>query len=188
MLYDELKPRLVIRKGVYKPLEDSRMMGRAIEQYAFGKMLDLGTGTGIQGIIAALRGCDVTFADINPEAVACAKENARINGVKGRFVVSDLFSNIKGKFNVISFDPPFLRSKSIGSGRINVSTDGGLNGREVMDAFLDTYKKHVMRRHTIFMTESWWNDFKGDIRELNAEIIARRHYPLLGDCILLKFG
>jgi release factor glutamine methyltransferase len=187
MLFDDIKPRLKIYPSVYKPLEDSRILGRAVEKYSFGKMLDLGCGSGIQGIIAAKMGCDVTFADLNPHAVECASENAKINGIKGKFIVSSVFSNIKGKFNTISFDPPYLKSKPIITGRTNPSTDGGARGREVIDIFLDSYKKHVMKDHTVIMVESYWNDFKRDIKRLDAKVVERLHYPLLGDFVVLKF-
>jgi len=187
MLYEQIRPKLQIRKSVYKPLGDSMMLGHAVEKYAFGKMLDLGTGTGIQGIIGALKGCKVTFADINPNAIKCAMENAKLNGVKGSFIVSDLFKNVKGKFNTISIDPPFLKSGPVSSGRTDPSFDGGINGREVIDGFLDNYRKHVMKDHTVLMVGSYLTHFENDLRELNGEIVERRHYPLLGDYVVLKF-
>jgi release factor glutamine methyltransferase len=187
MLFDDIKPHLKIYRSVYKPLEDSRMLGRAVEKYSFGKMLDLGTGSGIQGIIGAKMGCSVTFADVNFQAVECAKENAKANNVKGKFVVSNLFSNIKGKFNTISFDSPYLRSKPISTGRTNPSTDGGVKGREIIDIFLDNYKKHVMKDHVILIVESYWNNFQNDIERFDAEVVERLHYPLLGDIVVLKF-
>ncbi len=187
MLYDDIRPKLQIQKRVYKPLEDSRMLGHAVERYAFGRMLDLGTGTGIQGIIGAKKGCRVTFADINPDAVECAKENAKQNRVKGNFVVSDLFSNIRGKFNTISFDPPYLASKPLETAGTNHSVDGGTDGREVIDVFLENYRKYILKKHVILMVESYWNNFKQDVKGLDAEIVGRKHYPLLGDCIVMKF-
>jgi release factor glutamine methyltransferase len=187
MLYDEIKPKLTVRKTVYKPLEDARMLGKCVEEYAFGKMLDMGTGTGIQGIVGALKGCDVTFSDVNPNAVECAKENAKLFNVKGKFVVSNVFLNIKGKFNTIAFDPPYLRSSALSKGRANPATDGGINGREVIDVFLANYEKHVLDEHVVLMVESWWNNFKKDMQDLDAQIVAKKHYPLLGDCVVLKF-
>ena len=187
MLYDEIKPGLKMRKGVYRPLEDARMMGRLMEEQAFGKMLDMGCGTGIQGIIAAKMGCDVMFADINPNAIECAMENARSNGIRGKFVVSDVFSNIRGKFNTIAFNAPFLATRPVEAGKTNPATDGGIDGREVIDVFLDNYKRFVLRDHAVFMTESYWNDFGADVKRLRASIVARKHYPLLGDCVVLRF-
>ncbi len=49
-------------------------------------VLDLGTGTGILGIAAAMLGARrVLGIDVDPKAVETAAENARINGVAGRF-------------------------------------------------------------------------------------------------------
>ncbi len=49
-------------------------------------VLDVGTGTGILGIAAAMLGAQrVVGIDVDPKAVETAAENARINGVAGRF-------------------------------------------------------------------------------------------------------
>jgi release factor glutamine methyltransferase len=107
-------------------------------------------------------------------------------GVKGKFVVTDLFSNIKGKYNVIAFNAPFLASGGLDSGRTNPATDGGISGREVLDRFLENYRKYVLKDHMVFISESWWNHFEDDIKQFHAKIAAKKHYPLLGDCVILK--
>ncbi len=49
-------------------------------------VLDLGTGTGILGIAAAMLGAErVLGIDVDPKAVETAAENGRVNGVAGRF-------------------------------------------------------------------------------------------------------
>ncbi len=53
-------------------------------------VLDLGCGVGITGISAALAGARVTFADVMPEAVVLARQNAARNRVDGEFVRFDL--------------------------------------------------------------------------------------------------
>ena len=72
-------------------------------------MLDLGTGSGVNGIVAAARSSDVVAVDVNPSAVECARKNAELNGVGSRCGVreSDLFENVTGRFDLIVFDPPF---------------------------------------------------------------------------------
>jgi ribosomal protein L11 methyltransferase len=48
-------------------------------------VLDVGTGTGVLAIVAALSGAsDVLGVDIDPEAVRAAKRNAALNGVRAR--------------------------------------------------------------------------------------------------------
>lgn len=74
--------------------------------------LDIGTGCGILGVFAALRGYSVTAIDIEPEAVACARANAKRNGVEKQMCVmeGDLFSPVEGEvFDVVVFNLPFFR-------------------------------------------------------------------------------
>ncbi len=73
------------------------------------RVLDLGTGSGVNGIVAAARAGEVVAVDVNPAAVACARENAARNGVAERFAAreSDLFAAVDGRFDLIVFDPPF---------------------------------------------------------------------------------
>ena len=40
-------------KSVYEPREDSNLLEKYVRQYAKGKVLDIGTGSGIQAIAAA---------------------------------------------------------------------------------------------------------------------------------------
>lgn len=75
------------------------------------KVLDLGCGTGVVGIVAA-RKCgpeQVFLTDIDPRAVALARENARLNGVSGvHLIVSEGFSNIDTSgFDLILSNPPY---------------------------------------------------------------------------------
>ncbi len=182
MLYDQVN--IMTERGVYRPMEDSKLLAEVVEKYAFGKALDLGTGTGIQGIVAALKGCDVTFADINASAVANARRNALQNNVKGTFVVSDMFENIRGKFNTIMFNPPYLESENVGGK--NQDLDGGLRGRVLIDKFLSEYASYVMEDHVIILLESSANKYEHDVEKLNAEIVAKAHY-FFEDLVVLKF-
>jgi len=72
-------------------------------------VLDMGTGSGVNAVLAASKASRVTAVDVNPNAVKCAKNNAKLNHVSSRIKVfhSDLFRNVKGKFDLIIFDPPF---------------------------------------------------------------------------------
>jgi len=74
--------------------------------------LDLGTGSGILAVFAALRGYDVTAIDIEPGAVASARANAELNGVESQMHVmeGDLFSPVENQsFDVVLFNLPFFR-------------------------------------------------------------------------------
>ena len=192
--------------SVYVPAEDSDLLAKAVTDLAFGKALDIGTGTGIQGIVASLKGCDVTFADIDPNALSLARRNASANSVKGRFVKSDLFSKVSGKFNTIIFNPPYVPSAPLDSRRRNIHSlakpfraldpnkskraytalDGGTRGREVIDRFLSEYKAHVMKDHIVLMIESSFNGYKSDVKRLKARVVGKSHY-FFEDLVVLAF-
>jgi release factor glutamine methyltransferase len=73
------------------------------------RVLDLGTGSGVNAVVAAAAGADVLAVDVNPVAVGCARANAAANGVAGRVDVreSDVFDAVDGRFDLVVFDPPF---------------------------------------------------------------------------------
>lgn len=74
------------------------------------EFLEVGVGSGITSVIAALKGANVTGVDINPDAVKNAKANANLHKVENNtnFIVSDLFENIGDKtFDVIYWNVPF---------------------------------------------------------------------------------
>lgn len=72
--------------------------------------LEIGVGSGITSVMAALKGANVTGVDINPDAIENAKVNAKLHKVETvtNFIVSDLFENIEGKlFDIIYWNVPF---------------------------------------------------------------------------------
>ncbi|MFC5816374.1 methyltransferase [Nonomuraea harbinensis] len=73
------------------------------------RVLDMGTGCGVNAILAASRSRDVVAVDVNPHAVEAARGNAARNGVADRVTVleSDVFAAVEGDFDLIVFDPPF---------------------------------------------------------------------------------
>lgn len=73
------------------------------------RVLDMGAGSGINALLAALTSSEVVAVDINPKAVEATVANAVRNGVADRIqvAVSDLFDRVEGGFDVIAFNPPF---------------------------------------------------------------------------------
>lgn len=70
------------------------------------KVIDLGTGTGILAIGAALLGLDVTAVEIDSKALKQAKNNAENLGVDIDFVEKDIES-VTGDFDAVLMNPPF---------------------------------------------------------------------------------
>jgi release factor glutamine methyltransferase len=101
-----------IPPNVFSPVPwEHNLLAKAVlrEVRETDRVLDMGTGSGVQAILAASKSSNITAVDVNPFAVECAKANVNLNKLSSRITVkeSDLFENVKGKFDLIIFDPPF---------------------------------------------------------------------------------
>ncbi|MDF3142959.1 MULTISPECIES: methyltransferase [unclassified Streptomyces] len=80
-----------------------------------GSFLEVGCGTGVTAITAALRGCSrVCALDINPVAVENSRLNALRHGVGDRVTIlkSNLFSelDVSNRFDLIYWNSPFIEA------------------------------------------------------------------------------
>jgi len=152
---------------VYEPGEDSILLMENLVDVRGKKVLDMGTGTGIQAINALKRGCEIALGvDINPYAIRLSRENAELNKVdrKGFFFQSDLFKNIDwimeelgiDRFDVILFNAPYLPTSQEErlEGYINYAFDGGVDGREVIDRFISEAGRYLKRGGVIQIVQS----------------------------------
>lgn len=100
------------------PRQDTETLAEAalglIRERGYKTCLDMCAGTGCIGIaLARLSGVRTTLADISPEALSLERENAERNGVAAEFAESDMFSQIKGDFDIIVSNPPYLASSDM---------------------------------------------------------------------------
>ncbi len=122
----------------------SLVIGSAEEN---SQILDLCTGSGAIAIAVykelEKRGmpAKVTAVDISAEALEVAKANAEANGAEITFLQSDLFKRLRGRFDIIVSNPPYIPSKDIEGLQQEVrdfephlALDGGEDG-------LDYYRK-----------------------------------------------
>ena len=73
------------------------------------EILEIGTGSGCIAIyLKKETNCNVVAVDVSSDALDVAKANASNNNVDIRFVCSNVFSNISGKFDVIISNPPYI--------------------------------------------------------------------------------
>jgi HemK-related putative methylase len=121
--------RLHVPPTVFHPkyFGSSRILMGYVSRLPLGgrRFLDMGTGTGIVGIVAALQGAVVTAVDINPAAVEAARGNAAANGVSMEVLESDLFERVGARFDLIAWNPPFFPREALGmAGRAFFAGEG----------------------------------------------------------------
>ena len=118
----------------YLPREDSFLLQKCIKDYAHGRILDMGTGSGILAVEAARFSDEVIAADIDSGAIKSCQEKIQKNGSpKIKFIVSDLFAKVYGKFDLIIFNPPYLPNHPDTK---DIALDGGEKGYELAQRFL----------------------------------------------------
>jgi len=109
--FEYLGRTLVVPPQVQPIAGVAYLLGEAVlaEVQASDRVLDMGTGSGVNAILAAATAREVLAVDLNPYALEAARDNAVRNGVADRVTVreSDVFSAVDGQFDLIVFDPPF---------------------------------------------------------------------------------
>ena len=153
--------KITVFDSVYEPSEDSFLLAKSIKEGHWKKALDLGTGTGIQGINAALLGAkNVLCTDASRKALRNAEENVKSACLKAvfEFRKGNLFSGIgkEEKFGLIIFNPPYVESEKAKWRDL----DGGKKGREVIDRFLEQFPKHLEKEGECFFLQSSLNGIK----------------------------
>jgi len=121
-------------KSFYDLQEDSYLLERWVRKYANGKVLDIGTGSGIQAIAAAQSPQveSVLAVDVHNGVIGYCNKN--IKNPKIKFIKSDLFENVRGKFDAIIFNPPYLPQALE---LRDMELEGGKKGFEVIEKFLN---------------------------------------------------
>ena len=132
---------------IYEPLEDSYLLKEQVIKFARDKsVLDLGSGSGILAIAAEKAGAkSVLASDINEESIKHIK-NLNIKAIK-----SNLFASIKGKFDLIIFNPPYLPLDKREPFDSQLATTGGKKGDEIILLLLKQSKYHLNKDGIILL-------------------------------------
>lgn len=159
---------------VYQPSDDTFLLARNLNILPNKKVLEVGCGCGLLGILAASQGNQVTAVDINPFAVECSRLNAKINRVHEKFHVklSNLFEELNGeKFDIIVFNPPYLpqEKEEKTEGWLEKAWQGGLSGTEVIERFVNEVHNHVLEGGEIIMVISSISNPENTISGLGSQ-------------------
>ena len=152
-------------------------------------VLDIGTGTGVWGLLASRQGAQVTATDLPHVRLASVRENAERNGLTSPELISgDLFQPLVGRrFDRVLFNPPFhLANPRTASERAYLGgADGALMGR-----FLSGLPAHLNPGGSacIVLPRAERQQLAGTLSDFQVAVRAKTWLPLLGRsyCLELK--
>ena len=120
-------------------------------------VLDLCTGSGAVAVALACeaakdKNVSVTATDISDGALEVARENARLNKANVTFVKADLFDGVRGRFNLITANPPYVQSAEIATLPRDVrdfephlALDGGVDGLDCYRRIAEKINRYIVR-------------------------------------------
>ena len=147
---------------VYIPSDDTFLLAENLEIKKGQSVLEIGTGSGLVSMYASLLTDDVTATDINYNALELAEKNFKLNNIGTiKLAFGDLFEPVKDrKFDVILFNTPYLPTDSddIINDDLNYAFDGGLDGRKVIDRFINQVSNHLNDKGIVQIIQSSLSD------------------------------
>ncbi len=124
------------------------------------RTLDLGTGCGIQGLLAAKHSDRVVATDVNPRALNFAAFNARLNTVDNvELRQGDTFEPVTGEqFDLIVSNPPYVISPDADY----AYRDSGLPADSLCRAIVERVPEFLTDGGFAHLLVSWVHDPEGD--------------------------
>ena len=130
----------------------SLTLAAATPRDVVGRVLDLGTGCGVQALLADDSCGDVVATDRNPRASAYARLAAALAGTRLDVRTGDLLEPVAGeRFDLVVSNPPFV----VGPGRRYTYRDSGLGGDEVCRRLVQGLPAHLADDGLAVLLVNW---------------------------------
>jgi len=154
--------KLEIPEEIYVPSDDTYLLIENLKVIPSDLVLEIGTGSGIVALIAAVTAKKVVATDISPIAVNYARNNAIKNHLESKLEIrmGNLFEpiNEKESFDIILFNAPYLPENSglthNNADWLQNAWNGGKAGRKLIDPFILQCKKHLASSGRVQLVQS----------------------------------
>jgi methylase of polypeptide subunit release factors len=165
--------RVFPRYGVFSPSRPSYVELVAEAPPPAGLcVFDIGTGTGVLGLLAAKTGASVVLGtDVDPRAVACARDNVERFSLSAtvRVVQADLYP--EGRADRLLFNPPWLPGKP----RTLLDRSVFDPGSALLERYLAGAREHLTPGGEVWLVLGDLAERLGLRAETEVEERARRH-------------
>lgn len=145
-----------------------------------GRVLDLGTGCGIQALHARRSAAHVVATDISPRALWFTQLNAALNGVTGiETRLGSMFEPVAGeRFDRVVSNPPFVITPRAEGVPAYEYRDGGMEGDAIVASFVTGVGAHLEPGGTAQLLGNW--EYRADEDGLDRVRgwVADSHIPL----------
>lgn len=171
---------------IYQPSDDSYLFADFLKKYLksnkVNSYLDIGTGSGILPKTASkfISPENILATDINPEAIKSLQKQLF------KTIQSNLFKNIKTKFDLITFNAPYLPRDPQEPKESQAATTGGKNGDEISLKFLKQAKSHLNPNGKIFLLISSLTPLD-KIKKFKYNIVERKKI-FMEELLILEFN
>jgi len=181
-----------VADGVQPPKAGSLLFCRHLTFRPGEWVVEIGAGVGLAAVLAARAGCQVIATDVVPEAVACVKANAVLNGVADRLDVrlGDCYDPVRSlEFDLVCASPPQMPTPPDRErdDPVAAADNGGADGWALLDRVIEGALAHLAPGGRLVFTLF---DFLGRERafaklraaELEPSVLARetQRFPRLG--------
>ncbi len=148
------------------------------------KIIDLGCGSGCIGLTIKkkLEKVDVTLLDISNEALNVSKENAKNLNCDVKYILSDMWMNVKEKYDVIISNPPYIKTKEeieniVYNNEPHLALYGGDDGLDLYRKIRSDLLNHVNEKFLLALEIG--DEQKDDVLKIfsdidNVKIIAKK--------------
>ncbi len=182
---------------IYPPAEDTYLLLETLEtdlkQKSIDCALEMGAGSGYISLGIYKQVNELVVTDINPIVINYFNDlKIKYKLDKMKIIKSNLFNNIKRKFDLIIFNPPYVPSQGIPKEEEieKLATDGGAFGRGVILKFLKGLKEHLSKNGVCYLLISSFNNphyiFKQIIKNNLHYSILRERNIFFEKLIILK--
>lgn len=147
------KNEFYVNNNVLTPRQDSEVLIEFILKKDFTKVLDLCCGSGALGITLKKEREDIaiSFADISTKALKVCNKNCKNLNVLANFIKTDMFKNIKEKYDLIICNPPYIETDVVKTLEYEVKNfdpilalDGGEDGLKFYNIIFNSVENYLL--------------------------------------------